>query len=192
MRPALSLRPLPTVEPDDAELLRRVLSRDGSALGHLYDRHHAAVRRFLSRCTRHDVDDLVQETFLVASSRAASFDGRPSARAWLVGIAAHLLQRRNRGWARFTRAVERLFEGDPEPAAPPDRALDRCEDVARLERALASLTETRRVVLVMFEVEELPCDEIARSLDIPVGTVWTRLHHARKALRAALAEEEAP
>ena len=193
---ARALRPLTmasaTVPDDDAALLARVAAHDGAALGALYDRHHASVRRFVARCTRHDVEDLVQETFLVAAGRAASFDGRASARPWLLGIAAHLLQRRNRGWARFSRALERLFDRDPEPAAPPDHALARSEASARVERALASLTEVRRVVLVMAEVEELPCEEIARALGVPVGTVWTRLHHARKALREALAREEGP
>ena len=60
------------------------------------------------------------------------------------------------------------------------------EAIVGVERALARLSEAKRVTLLMAEVEGLSCDEIAQALEIPIGTVWTRLHAARRELRQAL------
>jgi RNA polymerase sigma-70 factor, ECF subfamily len=179
-----------TLPEDDARLLRRIAAHEMPALGLLYDRHHAAVRGFVGRCSRGDAEDTVQETFLTAARKAHSYDGRASCKPWLIGIAARLLQHERRSWARFSNAVERLFASEitvPD-RDPQETALAR-EDTQRLQSALNALTPTRRVVLVMAEIEEMPCDEIARALDIPIGTVWTRLHHARKSLREILKTE---
>ena len=59
-----------------------------------------------------------------------------------------------------------------------------------LQKGLLRLTETTRVVLLLAEVEGFTCDEIATLLDVPVGTVWTRLHHARREMRAFYEESE--
>ena len=58
-----------------------------------------------------------------------------------------------------------------------------------VERALARLSDAKRVAILLAKVEGLSCDEIAEALQIPVGTVWTRLHAARRELRAALGDE---
>jgi RNA polymerase sigma-70 factor (ECF subfamily) len=61
---------------------------------------------------------------------------------------------------------------------------------ADVERALARLSEVKRITFVMAEVEGSSCEEIARAMEVPVGTVWTRLHSARRELRGALAEPD--
>ncbi|MEY2936991.1 MAG: hypothetical protein RL033_7740 [Pseudomonadota bacterium] len=170
--------------PSDPELLRQLAAGQLGALGELYDRHRAPLRSFIARATgdAHDVDDLLHATFLAAAESAARYDGRASCRPWLIGIAAQLLRRRRRALGRFV-AVLTTLRGSLQPATDPRHALQARSDV---ERALAGLSEAKRITLLMAEVEGLGCDEIARALQIPVGTVWTRLHAARRELRQAL------
>jgi RNA polymerase sigma-70 factor (ECF subfamily) len=125
-----------------------------------------------------DAEDIVQSAFVRAVRMAPSYDGRgPTARPWLFGIAARLVQERRRSLGRFARALLRLRPPGGSPwLAPRVHPLD-------LERGLSRLSQAKRVVIVLAEVEGFSCDEIARMLDVPVGTVWTRLHHARRELR---------
>jgi RNA polymerase sigma-70 factor (ECF subfamily) len=169
---------------EDAELIRQLATGQLGALGALYDRYRAPLRGFLVRATgdAHDVDDLVHATFLAAAQSAHRYDGRASCRPWLIGIAAQLLRRRRRSLGRLV-AVLTALGGTFQPASDPRPALQARSD---LERALAGLSEAKRVTLLMAEVEGLSCDEIARALEIPVGTVWTRLHAARRELRQAV------
>jgi RNA polymerase sigma-70 factor (ECF subfamily) len=154
------------------------------ALGELYDRHQAPLRRFIGRATRdaHDVDDLVHGAFLAAAQCAQRYDGRASCRPWLIGIAAQLLRRRRRALSRFVIVLTTLRDS-LQSASDPRPALQARTDV---ERALGGLSEPKRITLLMAEVEGLSCDEIARALEIPIGTVWTRLHAARRELRKAI------
>jgi RNA polymerase sigma-70 factor (ECF subfamily) len=172
----------------DADLMRALAGGEIGALGGLYDRHHAAVRRFIARATANaeDVDDLVHATFLAAGKSAARYDGRPSCRPWLVGIAAQLLRRRRRAFGRLVAVLAslrglRVTMADPRPAMQAGTDLD---------RALARLSEAKRITLLMGEVEGLSCAEIAAALQVPIGTVWTRLHAARRELRRALGDGE--
>jgi len=168
----------------DAELMRQLEAGQVGALGELYDRYRAPLRSFIARATgdAHDVDDLVHATFLAAAKSAQRYDGRASCRPWLIGIAAQLLRRRRRAVGRFATVLAAL-QGTLQPASDPRPALQARSDV---ERALAALSEPKRITLLMAEVEGLSCDEIARALEIPVGTVWTRLHAARRELRQAV------
>ena len=169
----------------DPELFARLAAGQLGALGDLYDRYHAPVRTFLARATRDadDVDDLVHATFLEAAKSAERYDGRDNGRPWLIGIAALLLRRRHRSVARFVSALTSL-KGALHASADPRPSLQARTD---LERALARLSEAKRTTLLMAEVEGLTAPEIAAALAIPVGTVWTRLHAARKELREFLA-----
>jgi RNA polymerase sigma-70 factor, ECF subfamily len=172
----------------DPELLTRVASGEIGALGELYDRHHEAVRRFVARVTSdaEDVDDLVHATFLAAAKSAGQYDSRLSCRPWLLGIAAQLLRRRRRGMGRLL-VVLSSFAGQQPGSVDPRPALHARKDV---ERALAHLSESKRVTFLLAKVEGLSCEEIAVALGVPVGTVWTRLHSARVELRALLEEGE--
>jgi RNA polymerase sigma-70 factor (ECF subfamily) len=173
----------------DPELMRQLAGGQLGALGELYDRHQAPLRRFIGRATGdgHDVDDLVHATFLAAAESAQRYDGRASCRPWLIGIAVQLLRRRRRAFGRFV-AVLAALRSTVQGASDPRPALQARSDV---ERALAGLSEPKRVTLLMAEVEGLSCDDIARALGIPVGTVWTRLHAARRELRRAVDGEGA-
>jgi RNA polymerase sigma-70 factor (ECF subfamily) len=174
----------------DPETLRRLAGGEIGALGELYDRYQEPVRRFVARatCDADDVDDLVHSTFLAAAKSAGRYDGRPSCRPWLIGIAAQLLRRRRQSFGRLVAVLSSL-RGVRAPASDPRPALQARSEI---ERALARISPAKRITLLMAEVEGLSCAEIAAALGIPIGTVWTRLHAARRELRRALEEGETP
>jgi RNA polymerase sigma-70 factor (ECF subfamily) len=103
----------------------------------------------------------------------------------LIGIAAQLLRRRRRASGRLVEILASL-KNTVQPARDPQPVLQARTDV---ERALGLLSEAKRVTLLMAEVEGLSCEEIAQALDVPIGTVWTRLHAARRELRNAMGGE---
>lgn len=186
MKPrALQLVPKVQTDATDTIALDRVARGDLSALGAVYDRHAVALLRFASRAAgHHDAEDLVQAAFLTAAKVAGKYDGRAdNARSWLYGITARLIQERRRSIVRFARALLRVGDGAAGAYSPPD------SHRSDLERGLDKLSDAKRVVIVLAEVEGYTCDEIALMLQVPVGTVWTRLHHARKELRAFYEEE---
>jgi RNA polymerase sigma-70 factor (ECF subfamily) len=186
------LRPLRGSEPDatDPELLGRLAQGEIDALGELYDRHHRGVRRFVARATgdAEDVDDLVHATFLEAAKSASRYDGRPSCRPWLIGIAVQLLRRRRQSFGRLFSVLASL-RGTKASVSDPRPGLQARRDVTR---ALAQLSEVKRLTILMAEVEGLSCAEIATITDVPIGTVWTRLHAARRELRDAMTEDGEP
>jgi len=169
---------------EDPELVRQLAQGQLGALGELYDRYQAPLRLFLARATRdaHDIDDLVHGTFLAAAASAERYDGRASCRPWLIGIAAQLLRRRRRSFGYFFSMLGTLKDLQATSSDPRARLQARTD----LERALRRLSEAKRVTLLMAEVEGMTCPEIAEALEIPIGTVWTRLHAARRELRQAL------
>ncbi|MEO7032653.1 MAG: RNA polymerase sigma factor [Polyangiaceae bacterium] len=172
----------------DAAALEALSRGQISALGVLYDRYQASVSSFVRRATddASDVEDLVHVTFMTAARAAGNFDGRQSCRPWLVGIAARLLDRRKRGLSRWTRALRELTMREGGRHTDPHHELAARDEVNRLSVALRKLSEPKRIVLLLAESEGLSSDQIASALHIPEGTVWTRLHHARRDLRRLL------
>ncbi len=169
----------------DADALRRVAGGDVGALGEVYDRHARALLAFVARATgSQDAEDVVQSTFVRAARVASTYDDRGgSARAWLFGIAARIVQERRRSLVRFARAL--LGFGSDDGAARVPSNAHRSD----LDKGLKQLSDAKRIVLVLAEVEGFTCDEVAKILCIPVGTVWTRLHHARRELRRYYEED---
>lgn len=176
----------------DSEALADLAKGDISALGTIYDRHRSSVVQFVARAVNNgaDVEDLVHATFLTAIRAAGSFDGRESARPWLLGIAGRLVHRRRRSLMRFGRAMGELMWHQTRSWVDPTHQLGARDAVGRVAAGLQRLSEAKRVVLLLAEVENLSCQEIAEALEIPIGTVWTRLHHARKELSQLLEASE--
>jgi RNA polymerase sigma-70 factor (ECF subfamily) len=172
----------------DPDVLRRLAGGDIDALGELYDRYHECVRRFVARatCDAEDVDDLVHATFLAVAKSAFRYDGRPSCRPWLIGIAAQLLRRRRQSFGRLLSVLSSL-RGLRATATDPRPFLQARADVGH---ALARLSEPKRITVLLADVEGLSCGEIAAVTSVPIGTVWTRLHAARREIRRALEEDE--
>lgn len=180
-------------EASDAETLQAIQRGDLGALGVLFDRHAGAVRRFVLRASGSnaaEVDDVVQETFLVIPRVAGNYDGRASARPFLMGIAAQLLRRRNRRLGRVARLLRELASLPTKHVRTPEEAASEQESVAILNRALARVSEEKRMVFLLVEGEGLSGEEVAGALGIPVATVWTRLHYVRLALRESLHRRE--
>lgn len=174
---------------DETQLVQRVADGDLSALGELYDRYAEDVRRFAFRATGHvDVaEDVTHDAFVELVEAAKRFDARCSVRAFVVGIAGKLVLRRRRRSAIFSRVLAAFGEQPVtrHERTPEGEASDE-QQLARYRRALARLSDAKRVTVVMADVEGLTGPEIAAALDVPLGTVWTRLHHARAELQHAM------
>jgi RNA polymerase sigma-70 factor (ECF subfamily) len=173
----------------DAELFAAMSAGNLTALGVLYDRHHASVRRFILRAAggTQDAEDLVHDVFLTASRRAGTYDDRAGSRPFLLGIAANIVRSRRQKQARWRIALgllENALTGVLRRT--PEDGASEAEQLRLLDVALARLSEEKRLVLVMIELEELSGEEVAKALGIPVATVWTRLHYARAEVREHL------
>lgn len=179
-------------EPTDPELMRDLAAGGLGALGVLYDRYHDNVRQFLRRAASDpaDVEDLLHETFLAVPRTAHAYDGRPRAGAFLIGIAAHLVRRRRRFLHRWSEVLHEIAETYAEIVSTPEQLAQLTEDMDAIDRALARLSEKKRLVYLMIEREGMSGEEVARALGIPIGTVWTRLHHARAALEVSLSRRD--
>lgn len=165
----------------------------------IFDRHARALLSYLTRrLGAADAEDILSEVFVIALERRESFDPEvTSARPWLYGIAANLLHKRRRQEARFLKALARTVR-DPGLGILDDRAesavesrIDAERAAASMSGALAALAARDRDVLLLVAWAELTHAEIAESLSIPVGTVKSRLHRARRELRAHLDQSTA-
>lgn len=138
-----------------------------------------------------DLDDVLQQVFVVVHQRAATFDGSSKRTTWLFAICMRVVAAyRRRGFRRYEECVVT----PPDTAstdASPEEALARAQARARLELLLDELELDRRAVFVMFELEEMACEEIAQIVGVPVGTVYSRLHAARRDFQKALARMHA-
>lgn len=176
----------------DADVVARIHRGEVGALGLLYDRYAADVRRVVARLgvARADVDDVVQVTFLDVLTAAARYDGRASAKSWLVGLAVMHVRRRRRGLGRLAARVAAWGREPRPPVVTPEDGAAIDEEVARVQRALDALSPKKREVIVLVAIEGMSGEEAANILGVPVATVWTRLHHARRELVDAVFEEE--
>jgi len=176
-------------EMSDQALLAACGTGDATALGALFDRFHVAVYRFASRLLTTDElarDDLVQATFLELPRAAPSFRGTSSVKTWILGIASNLARQQMRS-ERRRRAHQAGFVADrTEAPTLVDEQVDRKLLLARIADALGELPHDQQIAFILCDLEQLPGVEVARVLEIPEGTLWRRLHTARKAVRAAL------
>jgi RNA polymerase sigma-70 factor (ECF subfamily) len=134
-----------------------------------------------------DVEDLLQEVFVVVHRRLASFDGSSRMTTWLFGICMRIVAGyRRRAFRRRERSVEQVPDQATSESESPERAMLDREARERLRAVLDLMDLEKRAIFVMFELDELSCDAIAEMLSIPTGTVYSRLHAARKAFQQAL------
>jgi RNA polymerase sigma-70 factor, ECF subfamily len=154
----------------------------------VYEQHADFVWRTLQHLgvRSADLEDLAQEVFVVVHRRIASFDGRSKLTTWLFGVCLHLVQRHRR---RAYLRLEFLYAEPPErvDAETPEQRYAGAEASMRLEKLLDKLSPERRATFVLFEVEGASCEEIAELTAVPVGTVYSRLHLARKEIAKAAA-----
>ncbi|WP_344032731.1 sigma-70 family RNA polymerase sigma factor [Leucobacter iarius] len=181
--------------PTDAQVIARSRA-DPQTFAVLYERHAKAVFRYAaSRLGRELADDLVGETFLVAFERRERFDvSVASAEPWLLGIATRLIRRRRRDEAASWRALD-AFAGlgehrgpaaEEDPSTSADSRIDAAAHTRAIRVTLERLPKRDRDVLLLSAWTDLDSAGVAEALGIPVGTVRSRLHRARRILRTAI------
>lgn len=155
---------------------------EAEALPHLRSLYGTAYR--MTR-NAHDAEDLVQETYLRAFKAFDRYTPGTNIRAWLYTILHRVRTDAFRRAGRSPETVELLDDG---PAVPPaqDALASGGEAIAR---ALARLPESFRTAVVLRDVEEFSYAEIAKILDVPIGTVMSRIHRGRALLRRALGDK---
>jgi RNA polymerase sigma factor (sigma-70 family) len=183
---------LPPLDEDDATIIA-VSGREPGRFAAIFDRHAVHIRDYLARrLGRQVADDVLAETFLQAFRQRDRYDpARPDARPWLYGIATNLARQHQRAEIREYR-LRASAVPDPGQEGHADRVAAQVTAGAmrrRLAAALEELSVNEREVLLLIAWEDLSYDEVARALDIPIGTVRSRLHRARQHVRAALTKE---
>jgi RNA polymerase sigma factor (sigma-70 family) len=174
----------------DAVLIGRSF-RTPRAFGELFDRHWDSVYRYCRSRAGDAGEDLAAETFRLAFDRRATYElDRTDALPWLLGLATNLIRNHLRGCDRGRRAVGRL-------------GAERCDDLAEiavgraeaallgpaLAQALDGIPDADRDALLLMAWNDLSYQEVAEALDVPIGTVRSRISRARLRLRARLSEQ---
>jgi RNA polymerase sigma-70 factor (ECF subfamily) len=184
------------VHTSEGELIRRCLAGERPAFEHFYREHRRAVAGNLYRVLgdRTELDDLVQEVFVIAFRGMERFRGDAKLSTWLYRICVNVALGRLRSKARRAPAVPYADVDDAgdDGANAPDRQLERREELVRVYRALEHLAPKKRIVFVLHEVQGLDIKEIADIVQAPLVTVRTRLHYARKEFYKIVAAEDAP
>ncbi|SBT67748.1 RNA polymerase sigma-70 factor, ECF subfamily [Micromonospora sediminicola] len=178
----------------DAAVIARSV-REPESFGAIFDRHAPHIHRYLARrLGATAADDLVGETFLAAFRRRDRYDTDcPNARPWLYGIATNLVAQQRRTEEREYRLWQ-VYPPASADASPADRIAVEVSARSlrrRLLDALAALADGDRDVLLLVAWEDLTYEEVATALAIPVGTVRSRLHRARRLLRDRLGGDPA-
>lgn len=169
----------------DQTLLWRAGEGDDEAFRQLYERHQRRVYFFLMRMLGEQTaaEDVMVEVFAAAWRQASTFQGRSSVSTWLLGIARNLANNELRS-RRHHDCIDD-HQHLPAPAVAAGEQGDRARVVAA---ALGRVSAKHREVLDLVFYHELKYGEIAELLGVPVGTVKTRMYHAKDALRGALGE----
>lgn len=169
--------------PSDADAIRSS-RRDPRAFVAVFDRHFDAVYAYAQRRVGPELaEEVAAETFMRAFDRRRTFDvSRADARPWLLGIAANLLRRHWRTERRRLEAYGRAAAAAPSDSHPPGARAD-------LAAALAELSEGDRAAILLFAWADLSYAEIAAALDVPIGTVRSRIARARRRLRERLGSD---
>lgn len=189
MPPAASRADAPDGAETDASVIVRSLD-EPALFGEVFRRHAPALHRYAARrLGGPDADDVVAETFHTAFRSRHRYDPAYSdARPWLWRIASNLVRRHHRTEVRHYRALARTG-ADPVLEGHAERVGERVDAESLsvpIAAALARLSKGDRDVLLLVAWGELTYEETASALSLPVGTVRSRLHRARKRLRTAL------
>jgi RNA polymerase sigma-70 factor, ECF subfamily len=161
--------------------------RSGGDVAKIVAEHHQAVYRYAYRLTGsvHDAEDLTQEVFLVAQRKIGQLRNMDLAKSWLFAILRNCFLK-DRQRRRPLAAVDLELDVDSVPSGPSQEEIDR----DGLQAALNRLPEVFRLAVVMFYFEERSYREIAEELDLPIGTVMSRLSRAKAQLRSMLCEPD--
>jgi RNA polymerase sigma-70 factor (ECF subfamily) len=184
------------VSAEDQQLISECLQGRTEAFGELVrryqDRLYNAVFRFLE--SGEDAQDVVQETFLSAYQALAGFKGSSRFFTWLYRIAMNHavdLKRKRRVLLRFEADQHEDTQPlDQSEFSRPQQAAEKGEESELLRQALQKLSPEHRMVLILKDIEGLRYEEMAEALEVPIGTIRSRLHRARLELREILEAQE--
>jgi RNA polymerase sigma-70 factor, ECF subfamily len=157
----------------------------------LFKVHASFIASFLLRLgvARVELDDMVQDVFLLAHRKGGYIPGPAKPRTWLCAIALRMARQGRRvASTRRVRLDEQAVSEAASETSDPARALELQESLSRVWLALESLDLEHRLAFLLYEVEGESCPEIAAVAGVPVGTIYSRLHHARRRFHAAYAE----
>ena len=183
--------------PSDQELVQSAVAGDERAFGTLVDRHAPALFRSalaLSK-NRADAEDLLQDTLIAAHKGLKNFAGRSSLRTWLVTIltrkAFKALKRAKSRPMSFSLEANESSQGrsDATSAVARDGSITTIEQRLDVVEVLKKLSDAHREVLVLRDIQGLSYDEIAQALQMPRGTVESRIFRARAELRQRFGDQ---
>lgn len=187
----------PTVNRDDQRLIAACLEGRTEAFGGLVERYHERLYNTVLRLLDHSEDarDVVQEAFLNAYQSLESFKGDSQFFTWLYRIAVNTaisLKRKQKNVLRLHAGGEggAAEPADPSHVSKPGHGIEMAEEEVRVQEALSRLSPEHRAVLVMKDMEGQKYEEMAEILDVPIGTIRSRLHRARLELREILKQEQ--
>jgi len=184
----------------DWEWVQQVQRGETDAFEILIQRHQKPIFNLLYRWLgdREEASDAAQEVFLAAYRAIREFRGDALFSTWLYRIAVNQAMNRRKRLAldQARRAEQRRVDSDelpdplaalPHPGPDPAQEAEQKETVARIQQGLNSLKEEDALIILLHDFQELPYEEIGRIMKLPLGTVKSRLHRARLALKAKLA-----
>ncbi|MER3473590.1 MAG: hypothetical protein C4335_06050 [Armatimonadota bacterium] len=183
----------------DAGLVARCKGNDLTAFDEIVERYQHKIYRYVKRLVGNETDaeDITQEVFLKALHSLHGFREESTLQTWLFRIATNLCRdtirrrQREKGWLPLWRSTDGEEEEGaidlPDTREEPERLLLQEELSKVLHEAIDRLPIAMRQVIVLHDIESLSYEEVAQSLGVPVGTVKSRLFHARARLRDALA-----
>ena len=183
---------------DDHRLISECLAGNTAAFGELVTRYQDRLYNTVFRLVNQpeDARDAVQEAFLSAYQSLATFKGDSLFFTWLYRIAINTaisLKRKQRAALRLTSGLESGTVNepvDPSDMTQPGRALEMAEDEKLIQQALNRLSAEHRTVLVLKDMEGRKYEDMAEILEVPIGTIRSRLHRARLELRDILLQDE--
>lgn len=186
---------------DDQMYIERAQRGDRSALNELVRKHEQRAYQFAFRLTRNpeEAADVVAEAFVRVYNALPNFKGNAQFTTWLYRILTNcFLDIRKKESKRGTVSLDSsvtVGEGEVErqiedPTANPHEDLLRDERGRRVQRALEKLPAYQKAMILMYHAEQLSYEDIAESLDLPIGTVKSRLNRARLSLREHLTKDE--
>lgn len=185
----------------ERRLIRRLRERDEQAFREMVDTYGDRIFNLTYRMlgNRAEAEDLAQEVFITVFKSIEQFRGDSKFSTWLYRVTAnhcknrikYLARRHDRGKAEFDERIEHDEGNDgpmvvPRPSPRPDHQLEGAQLELMLQAAIAELDDEQRILVILRDVEDLSYEEICGITDLPEGTVKSRLHRARLALRKKL------
>jgi RNA polymerase sigma-70 factor (ECF subfamily) len=183
------LTPLSAATQDDTELVRRIQLGDMAAFEALFYKYQGPIYRTAMAITRDagSAEEVLQDCFYKTYLNILKITGEGSLSPWLHRVAVNLscnAIKKRRVWLEPIETIAEYFFTDPNHS--PEQLVERSELQGTMREAINTLSLKHRIVVILHYLQDFSLPEIAYILDLPVGTIKSRLHHARKELRDRL------